>query len=144
MAVGFFGQYLLNKELIDPMQLAEGIELQEKTNQKIGQILKSKNLLTEDKIEIVLELQKNKNLLFGEIAQSQLVRSKALLQFGPLFFNSFQPALVVVASCVIKDEIGVGRSVHVHTCIRQLTVESSGKQRFVVSRDALVDTVLKL
>ena len=69
MRVEFFGQFLLNRDLIDPMQLTEAVKLQEKLNLKIGQLFKSKNLLDDKQLENILALQKNEDLFFGEAVE---------------------------------------------------------------------------
>jgi CheY-specific phosphatase CheX len=68
MGVKFFGQYLLEKNLITPEQLVETVEYQESKNLKFGEYALSKGYLTKEDIKRIQEEQKHVDMKFGEIA----------------------------------------------------------------------------
>ena len=51
MPVKFFGQYLLEKNIITPQQLIEAVEYQESKNLKFGEYALSKGYLTAKDVE---------------------------------------------------------------------------------------------
>jgi len=68
MSVKFFGQYLLEKNIITPQQLVEAVSLQESSNLKFGDYAVSKGYLTKEQAtRINLEQQKT-DAMFGELA----------------------------------------------------------------------------
>jgi CheY-specific phosphatase CheX len=68
MGVKFFGQYLLEKNIITPQQLIEAVEYQESKNLKFGEYALSKGYLTEKDIERIRNEQRRVDMRFGEIA----------------------------------------------------------------------------
>lgn len=60
MSAAFFGQFLLNKGLIDAQQLAKALTAQEVLNKKLGELALAKNLLSEKQVREILTLQKKK------------------------------------------------------------------------------------
>jgi len=68
MGVKFFGQFLLEKNIITPSQLIEAVEFQEKKNLKFGEYAISKGYITEKDVEKFQQEQKHVDMLFGELA----------------------------------------------------------------------------
>jgi len=68
LAVKFFGQYLLEKNIIKPRDLLEAVEYQESKNLKFGEYAISKGYVTEKDIERFQKEQKKVDMLFGELA----------------------------------------------------------------------------
>jgi CheY-specific phosphatase CheX len=68
MAVKFFGQYLLEKNIITPQQLIEAVEYQESKNLKFGEYALLKGYMTEKDIERIQNEQKRVDMQFGELA----------------------------------------------------------------------------
>ncbi len=68
MGVKFFGQYLLEKNIIKPHELLEAVEYQESKNLNFGEYALSKAYLTEKDITKIQNEQKHVDMLFGEIA----------------------------------------------------------------------------
>lgn len=68
MGVKFFGQFLLEKNIITPQQLIEAVEYQESRNLKFGEYALSKGYLTERDILKIQNEQRYTDLCFGEIA----------------------------------------------------------------------------
>ncbi len=69
MSNAFFGQYLLNKGLINAQQLAKALTAQEVLNKKLGELALAENLLDEKQVREILALQTKEDLFFGEGAQ---------------------------------------------------------------------------
>ncbi len=68
MGVKFFGQFLLEKNIIKPEELIEAVEYQESRNLKFGEYALSKGYLTEKDSERIQNEQKHTDMQFGEIA----------------------------------------------------------------------------
>jgi CheY-specific phosphatase CheX len=68
MSVKFFGQYLLEKNIIKPEALLEAVKLQETENRIFGQYAIAKGYLTEDDIQRLHKEQQHNDMRFGEIA----------------------------------------------------------------------------
>ncbi|MFP4083285.1 MAG: hypothetical protein ACLFP9_01580 [Desulfonatronovibrio sp.] len=64
----FFGQYLLNKGVINSLQLDQAIDFQQKHNKLLGQMAIEKGYMTESQVEKAKAEQKNLDLSFGVIA----------------------------------------------------------------------------
>ncbi|MBI4845593.1 MAG: hypothetical protein HY810_03850 [Candidatus Omnitrophica bacterium] len=69
MKAAFFGQFLLDKGVINTKQFADASDLQNKVNLKIGQLVLEKKLLTPLQVKIILDHQKRNDVYFGEAAQ---------------------------------------------------------------------------
>ncbi len=80
MAVKFFGQYLLEKNIITPQQLIEAVEYQESKNLKFGEYALSKSYLTEKDIERIQNEQKRVDMRFGELAVKLNILTTAQVQ----------------------------------------------------------------
>ena len=63
-----FGSYLLQKKLVDEMDILNARFLQKKNNLRIGELAKTKRWLTEDDIYKILIIQEDTHEKFGEIA----------------------------------------------------------------------------
>jgi len=68
MGVKFFGQYLLEKNIIKPQELIEAVEYQKTKNLNFGNYALSKGYLTEKDIKRIQDEQKRVDMKFGEIA----------------------------------------------------------------------------
>ncbi len=68
MAVKFFGQYLLEKNIIRPQDLVEAVEYQESKNQSFGECAMSKGYLTMEDVKKIQNEQIKTDMQFGEIA----------------------------------------------------------------------------
>ncbi len=80
MAVKFFGQYLLEKNIITPRQLIEAVEYQASKNLKFGEYALSKGYLTAKDIERIQNEQKRVDMQFGEIAVKLNILTPAQIQ----------------------------------------------------------------
>lgn len=67
----FFGQYLLNKGVIDNDTLAQLLETSKKTRVKLGVLAINSGLMTADNVNKVNHLQMKKDLRFGELAMEE-------------------------------------------------------------------------
>lgn len=65
----FFGQYLLNKGLINAQQLTKALTEQETLNKRLGDLALEKKMLNGEQIKKISELQKKEDILFGEGAK---------------------------------------------------------------------------
>lgn len=70
MAAKFFGQFLLEKGLIDKDQLLSALEAQRASNPVLGEMAVSLGLLTPDQAEKINEHQRREDRRFGDIAQA--------------------------------------------------------------------------
>lgn len=68
MSIKFFGQFLLERNVITPQQLLEAVEFQETKNLKFGAYAVLKGYLTNDEVKRVLDEQKRIDMPFGELA----------------------------------------------------------------------------
>lgn len=68
MSVKFFGQFLLEKNIITPEQLIEAVSFQEASNLKFGDYAVSKGYLTKKEVAEVQAEQQKTDAMFGEIA----------------------------------------------------------------------------
>ena len=80
MSVKFFGQYILEKNIITPQQLIEAVEYQESKNLKFGEYALSKGYLTEKDIERIQNEQKRVDMRFGELAVKLNILTSAQVQ----------------------------------------------------------------
>lgn len=67
----YFGQYLLNRNLIKPEQLADALEYQRSVHLKLGVIAINAGYMTPAQVEQVHGMQKRVDKRFGEIAVEQ-------------------------------------------------------------------------
>ncbi len=63
----FFGNYLLNQNLVTPAQLTEGIQEVQKIHKKIGELAVRYGYLTEEQVEQIHILQTTNDKRFGEL-----------------------------------------------------------------------------
>lgn len=68
MGVKFFGQYLLEKNIIKSHELAQAVEYQEQRNKDFGECAFSKGYITHKDLEKIKSKQKSLDMRFGEIA----------------------------------------------------------------------------
>ncbi|MCK5512409.1 MAG: chemotaxis protein CheX, partial [Thermodesulfovibrionia bacterium] len=68
MAVKFFGQYLLEKNIIKPHELIEAVKYQDSKNRSIGEYAVSMGYLTEKDVEKICNEQKRVDMRFGDLA----------------------------------------------------------------------------
>lgn len=68
MAVKFFGQYLIEQNLIISDQLLEAIALQDKTNRKLGEIVEDMGFMSLEQVEQVHQAQRSEDIRFGDKA----------------------------------------------------------------------------
>lgn len=67
----YFGQYLLNKGLIKPEQLADALEYQRSVRLKLGVIAINEGYMTAEQVEQTHNMQKKVDKRFGELAIEQ-------------------------------------------------------------------------
>ena len=67
MAVKFFGQFLIERGLVSSDSVLKAIELQEKTNLKLGEMAVSMGLITNQDIERAHNAQRSKDLKLGDM-----------------------------------------------------------------------------
>lgn len=63
----FFGNYLLNQDLVTPEQLADGIQEVQKIHKKIGELAIRYGYLTKEQVEQVHIMQTERDKRFGEL-----------------------------------------------------------------------------
>ncbi|MCK5427475.1 MAG: chemotaxis protein CheX [Thermodesulfovibrionia bacterium] len=68
MGVKFFGQYLLEKNIIKPQELIEAVQFQDSKNRSFGEYAISKGYLTIEDIEKIHNEQRRIDMRFGELA----------------------------------------------------------------------------
>lgn len=68
MPAKFFGQFLLEKSLIDKEELLKALEIQRISNPKLGEIAVSLNMLNEEQANKVNQKQLSEDKRFGDIA----------------------------------------------------------------------------
>ncbi|MEF9425841.1 MAG: chemotaxis protein CheX [Candidatus Mariimomonas ferrooxydans] len=68
MAIKFFGQYLLEKNIIKPSELIDAVKYQESKNIKLGEYALSKCYINEKDLERIQNEQKNVVMRFGRLA----------------------------------------------------------------------------
>lgn len=68
MYTQYFGNYLLNKGLIKPEQLAEALEYQRSVHLKLGVLAVNAAYMTPEQVEAVHNMQKKVDRKFGELA----------------------------------------------------------------------------
>jgi CheY-specific phosphatase CheX len=70
MSVKFFGQFLIEKNIITPEQLIDAVDFQETVNQKFGDYAVSKGYLTKDDVLKVQAAQQKTDIMFGDVAMN--------------------------------------------------------------------------
>jgi len=70
MSIQFFGQYLLEKGIINPQQLLSAIDMQKEANPPIGQLAIREGYIDEAKASKINREQQRTDLRFGELAIS--------------------------------------------------------------------------
>ena len=68
MPAKLFGQYLVEKQIISELDLAQAIKFQEINNLKFGDLVIQMDLLTAEQVNLVLEAQKKEGIRFGDLA----------------------------------------------------------------------------
>ena len=68
MAVKFFGQYLIDNQVITRQDLLKAIDLQEKTNLRFGDLVIAMGLMTAEQAQAVHRAQRHDDLQFGDMA----------------------------------------------------------------------------
>jgi CheY-specific phosphatase CheX len=68
MSVKFFGQFLIEKNVITPEQLIEAVDFQETINQRFGDYAVSKGYLSKDDVMTIQRAQQKTDMMFGDIA----------------------------------------------------------------------------
>ena len=63
----FFGNFLLNQNLVTPAQLADGIQDVQKIHKKIGELAVRYGYLTEEQAEQIHIMQTTRDKRFGEL-----------------------------------------------------------------------------
>lgn len=70
MAAKFFGQFLLEKGVIDAAQLLRALEIQRTSNPALGELACEKGMLDAAQAQRINERQRSEDKRFGDIAQS--------------------------------------------------------------------------
>lgn len=70
MAAKFFGQFLLEKGVIDSAQLLRALDLQRTSNPALGELACARGMLSQAQAQAVNERQRSEDKRFGDIAQS--------------------------------------------------------------------------
>ena len=134
----FFGQYLLQAEIITEAQLQEALALQERHNQLLGQLALSRGYLNEDQIRETTREQKLLDLPFGVIA----LRKKFLTpkQLDDLLFSQ------IVATTLIGEalvELGHLPASDLGRLLKEYNLHEEGRQRGIEARlRALPDSLV--
>lgn len=68
MVPKFFGQFLLEQQVITSEQLLQAIEHQEQARQKMGEVAIAEGLMTEQQVREIHEKQKTTDMFFGDLA----------------------------------------------------------------------------
>jgi CheY-specific phosphatase CheX len=68
MAVKFFGQFLIEKEIVTRSDLLKAIDLQERTNLKFGEMVVQLGLMSTADVTKVHQAQRSEDLQFGDLA----------------------------------------------------------------------------
>lgn len=68
MAVKFFGQFLIEKEIVSREVLLKAVELQEEVNLKFGEMALAMELVTAADVERIHDAQRSEDLMFGDMA----------------------------------------------------------------------------
>lgn len=78
MRVMFFGQFLLDRGVINERQLQQALAYQNTVNIRVGTLAIDQGLMNHTQVQEIMELQKRRNQLFGElaIAQNYLTREQ--------------------------------------------------------------------
>src|SRR6266702_8142669 len=83
MAVMFFGQYLVEKNIVSREHLLQAIELQDAVNLSVGATAVAMGILTEVDVERINQAQRSEDLRFGDLA----------VKLGLLIDEQFQQVL---------------------------------------------------
>lgn len=70
MAAKFFGQFLLEKGVIDAQQLLRALEIQRVSNPALGELACERGMLTADQAMAINERQRREDKRFGDLAQA--------------------------------------------------------------------------
>jgi len=94
MAVKFFGQFLIEQGAISHRDLLKAIDLQEKTNRKLGEIVFDQHWMTQLQIARVHQAQRNEDTRFGDkavemgfITQQQLQQALTLQKNNHIYLG---------------------------------------------------------
>lgn len=80
MAVKFFGQFLVEHDAITNESLLRAIELQEKTNLKLGEMAVAMGFITREKIEAAHTAQLSRDMKLGDLLQDMGFLSREQLE----------------------------------------------------------------
>jgi CheY-specific phosphatase CheX len=79
MTIKFFGQFLLEKGVVNKKQLLESVDYQKKINVKLGTLAIDKGYLNYKQVEKIVDLQRKKNKFFSELALEENFLTKSQL-----------------------------------------------------------------
>ncbi len=68
MSIKFFGQFLLEKNIIKPEELLEAVKYQESHNLRFGEYAQLKGYIAKQDVKTILNEQKRTDMQFGELA----------------------------------------------------------------------------
>ena len=68
MSVKFFGQFLMERNVLGAKELLEALRYQESRNQKFGDYAVARGYLTKEQVARITEEQKRQDMRFGELA----------------------------------------------------------------------------
>lgn len=108
----FFGQYLLERQIIDGKQLVEAIEFQEKAKQKLGEIAITNGFISEKQAKEVNLLQQSTDKMFGELAlennyitQKQLDKIIIIQKNSHVYLGEALIALKILTKKQVNEEL---------------------------------------
>lgn len=114
MSVKFFGQFLLEKNIISPKHLLEVVKYQDSVNMKFGDYAVSKGYLSKEDARRVSAAQQSADLLFGEMAVKMGVLVEA--QIKEVLLKQKNDHVYIGAALVRKGYIGK------ETLVKELTL----------------------
>ncbi len=100
MYTQFFGNFLLNKDVISPEELIKAMEKQAAIHIKFGTLAIHEGLLTASEVDHIVIIQTHKNKRFGEIAIEEGYLTKEQVDF---VLEKQKPSYLLLGQILIED-----------------------------------------
>lgn len=112
----FFGQYLLEKGLVNREQLLKALEYQRSKVRKLGEIAIQREYLSEKDVEAIHQEQRKTDLMFGELAvrkglltQVQVNELMNIQKSSHVYLGEALTALGILADKQVQQELNLFR-----------------------------------
>lgn len=145
MNAKFFGEYLVEKEVLTARQLKSALALQQQNNRMLGTLAVGKNYLSEEQVTDILVLQRQLNAKFGRVAVEKKFLTEDQLN-ELLVLQAHNHLYLGEAICRVGPVSAETINTHLNEYLRALKKHRADFERQLRSTavSEILETVLKL